>query len=465
MKRALLIIFYILGLFLLIAVAVLPEYRYRVLAVCAFYLAVFIVLLRYTAKNEIVSFYHVVFGKRFKYLIPGIIIFAAIVLAGLVFLNVAPFTTTKFDMTSKGSISVSASSSKLIEQLNRDVEVIYILPMNKEDYKSYFNALMEEFRDHNRRIGYKTLHPVLNTLEYNRLKNKAASLVPGNFVVISGDNYLVGETINEKSIARAINRVVNGDISICYSKGHGEPELSDLSEKGGGVMYSMLVDRGVVLAPVTSDEWDKCEVLFIADPSAEFSDDEITKLEARRNGLVIFGGADLSSLKKFLLDKGIKVTGKQNVSFKEYALRDYDGGVLLDTFYEHPILNGIKGGVVSAYGYSIDCPSCQTLASANDSPLYIGKDNLLLFTGEKSVTNFFMRFNGNLKLIYNALFFSFAPDAYMLFTDDKNDEPGLFAVSPRYLSIIFWMCVVGIPVLFLLLGVYCFKNIKISKVK
>jgi hypothetical protein len=465
MKRVLLTLFYALGVFLLIAVAIMPEYRYRILFAFGIYVVFLAMVLRYTARNEIVSFYHAVFGARFKYILPGMLVFVIIMFVALIFLDMRILATAKLDMTSKGSISISKAAAKYIEQLNSDVQVIYVRPVNKEDYKSYFNALMQELKDHNDRITYKALHPVLNTLEYSRLKNKASTLIPGNFVVISGDNYLVGERINEKDIVRAINRVVNGDIGICYTKGHGEPDLGDFSEKGGGIMYSMLTDRGVILFPSSFEEWNKCGTLFIADPLMEFKDDELNALINYKGNVVLFGGTSLTSIRKFLSDQGVNILGKQEMSFKDYALRDYEGGVLLDKFYDHPVLNGIKSGVVTAYGYAIDCPDCRPLAGTGDALLYAGKDRLLLFTGEKSSTNFFMRFNGNLRLIYNALSFSFSPDAYMLFSDDKNEELGLFAVSPRYLNVIFWICVVGIPVLFLMLGIYCFKNTKNSKVK
>jgi hypothetical protein len=465
MKRILLTLFYVLGIFLLIAVAIMPEYRYRILFAFALYTVFLALVLRYTAREELVSFYHVVFGARFKYVLPSLLVFILVIFVSLVFLDMKVLTTAKLDMTSKGSISISKTTAKYIEQLKNDVEVIYVRPVNKEDYKSYFNALMEELKDHNDRITYKALHPVLNTIEYNRLKNKVSTLTPGNFVVISGDNYLVGERIDEKDIVRTINRVVNGDIGVCYTKGHGEPDVSDFSEKGGGIMYSMLMDRGITLFPLSFEEWDKCGTLFIADPLIDLKGDELNALINYRGNVVLFGGTSLPSIRKFLSTKGVNILDKQEMSFRDYALRDYEGGVLLDKFYDHPVLNGIKGGVVTAYGYNIDCPSCRPLAGTGDALLYAGKEGLLLFTGEKSSTNFFMRFSGNLRLMYNALFFSFSPDAYMMFSDDRNDEPGLFAISPRYLNVIFWICVVGIPALFLALGIYCFKSTKNSKAR
>ena len=164
MKRALLTLFYVLGVFLVIALAIMPEYRYRIFFAIALYVVFLVFVLKYTAKNEVISFYHAVFGARFKYLLPGVLVFAVIVLVALVFLNTKVLTSTKLDMTAKGSISVSKDAAKYMEQLNSDVEVIYVRPVNKEDYKSYFNALMEELKDHNDRLTYKTLHPVLNTL-------------------------------------------------------------------------------------------------------------------------------------------------------------------------------------------------------------------------------------------------------------------------------------------------------------
>jgi len=465
MKRILLMLFYLLGLFLFISIFITPEYRYRIILAFVLYLVCLFLVLKYTSKNEIISFYRSIFGARFKNLLPGIIVFILIVTASFVLLNIKQLKTTKLDLTNKGSISVSSSSAKYLEQLNKDVEVIYVRPVNKEDNRSYFIALMEELRDYSNHVSYRTLHPIINTLEYSRLKNKVSSLVPGNFVILSGENYLVGERLGEKEIVRSISRVVNGDIVVCYAKGNGEPDLNDFSEKGGAIMYSMLSDRGIILYPVMSGDWNKCPVLFFADPSIDIKEDEINKLIEYKGMLVLFGGVELASFKKFLSKKGISILGKQKMSFKDYALRDYEGGVVLDTFYDHPLLDGVKGGVVTAYGYSVDCKDCRPLAGTSDALMYLGKDGLVLFAGEKTSTNFFMRFNGNLRLIYNALFFSFAPEAYMSFTEDKSDGPGLFAISPRYLNIILWVCVVGFPLLFLLFGVYCFKKSKSLKLK
>ena len=465
MKKVFLPLFYLLGLFLFLAIFITPEYRYRIIIAFLIYLGFLFIVVRYTAKNEMISFYHSVFGARFKSLFPGLLVFILVIAASLFLLNVRQLKTAKLDLTTKGSISVSSSSAKYLQQLNSPVEVIYIRPIDKEDNRSYFIALMEELRDYSTFISYKTLHPIINTIEYSRLKNKVSSLVPGNFVVMSGENYLVGEHLDEKEIVRSISRIVNGEIAICYAKGHGEPELNDFSEKGGAIMYGMLADRGVTLYPVTPNDWDKCPVLFFADPSVDLKEEEIVRLINYKGTVVLFGGVELSSFKKILSNRGMNILDRQKMSFKDYALRDYEGGVLLDTFYKHPLLNGVKGGVVTAYGYSVDCKDCVPLAGTSDSVMYLGKEGMLLFAGQKSTTNFFMRFNSNLRLIYNALFFSFAPEAYVDFTEDKNDGPGLFAISPRYLNLILWICVIGVPLLFLLFGVYCFKKVKDLRTK
>ncbi len=460
MKRTLLIFFYVLGLFLLTALIIMPEYLNRILSAILIYLVFFIVVLRYTAREELVSVYHALLGKRSKYILPGLSVFVLVIFVALIFLETKILATVKLDMTSKGPVSISKATIGYLEQLTGNVEVIYIRPTNTEDNKGYFNALMQELRNYNQKIRYKTLHPVLNTLEYNRLKNKVSTLVPGNFVVVSGANYLVGERLDISGIIRAMSRVLNGDIGICYTKGHGEPDTADFSEGGGGIMHSMLADRGVVLLPTSYSDWNNCSTLFVADPITEFNDEELRALTNYKGNVVLLGGTGLRSIRKYLADKGVHILGGLALSFKDYSLRDYEGGVLLDKFYEHPVLNGIKGAVVTAYGYNIDCPSCSPLAGTNDALLYAGKDGLIVFSGEKSSTNFFMRFNGNLKLIYNALYFSFSPDSYLLFSDDNSDEPGVFAVSPRYLNLLFWICVVGIPALFMALGIYCFRSAK-----
>ncbi|MFH1223622.1 MAG: hypothetical protein V1647_04695, partial [Pseudomonadota bacterium] len=242
---------------------------------------------------------------------------------------------------------------------------------------------------------------------------------------------------------------------ICYSYGHGEPDLDDQGENGLAIFDSLMYARGINFVPVTSAAWDTCGVLVIVDPKKEMTGAEIKKLSSFEGVVIFLGGNKLSSLREYFSKIGISAFGAPVQNLEQALFRDYDGGVLIDRVAEHPVFKNVSGGVVSGAVYELNCSNCQKLAAVHsdkdkkDKTVLVIKDNIIIFSGERTASNFFMRFKGNMEFLSGLINFVVSPDLAVYLSLQKSIQPVFFAVSPRYLDIIFIIVVIIIPAVFL----------------
>lgn len=459
MKRTLFIISMMLGVFLAISFFVMPEYKVRILIAFVIYLFIFGALVRAVLWDDVIYLYRSVSKKKLKYLIVHMAMFVVILSVSVCLFSSRRLSSYKLDISGARTLSLSQEAISYVKGLDTDVEVIYIRAVNNNDENGLFNSMMKEFRNYTDRIGYKSIHPILNTIEYNQIKNKISSATPGNFVVIAGKNSSYGNKVSEYEIVNAIYGAVTGKRDVCYSSGHGEPALDDYSENGAAMFFNIMYDKGINLVPVGHESWDRCSVLVIVDPKLDLSARETKELASFNGVLVFLGGTRLNSIHNFLLSAGVEVVRGSLGDLKRAAFREYDAGVIIDTVSDHPIFKNVKGAIVSGDAYELKCSDCQKIAAISSSkdninkPVLVIKNNVNVFSGERTASNFFMRFKGNAQFLFSFMNFAVSPDLVFYSSLQKDDQPMLFAVSPRYLDIIFIMVVLFIPAIFVTLSI------------
>ncbi|MCX6112322.1 MAG: Gldg family protein [Proteobacteria bacterium] len=463
MKRFLFFMGFIITAFLLMALAVLPEYRLRVTVVTVAYILVFGFILKVTMKEYFQNAYRIIFCRRTKFMFKWVILFFIVVFISVMVLRSGFFSRIKWDVSKDKLLSLSAETKKYLSKLDTRVDITYIRPVTGNDERSLFNGLLGEFAGYTDKIDYRTLHPIINSTEYSEIKKKLPTLSPGSIVVMSSGRIAIADKITEYDLVSAIYRARAGQQSVCISKGHGEPALDDFGEKGGAIILSLLQDRGINLYPVPTDKINYCKVFVILDPSSEFNPSELENIRNYIGYLIVIGGAELNSVQKILGYKGFSVLEKINADFSRGALREYDGGIIVDKFSDYPVVSAIRGSVVVESAYEINCMKCKIFAgisSSGKTTKYVmgGSDNVQIFSGKGLINNFFMRFKGNAELILNMMGVALWPDYPISRMMIKSTLPQFFAISPKYLNIIFIISVVIFPFIILLLSVYCFRQ-------
>ena len=463
MKRTLFILGVLLAVFLFLSVLIIPEYRLMVIPVTIIYLLVLGLILRVTMKEYFVNAFSVIFCKRTRFLFASFLVFSVLVTASIFILKHTPLSRINIDLSKEKILSLSYETKHYLSTLDSVVEVIYVRPISGNDNRSLFNGLLNNFSSYTKNIIYKSLHPIIDGNEYNELKKRIPTIIPGNVVILSLRNVAVAEKVREYDVISAIYRARAGQNNVCISSGHGEPGLSDFSEKGAAIVSSVLEDRGILLSSLTTDKISYCKVFTIFEPSSDFNEAEIELIKNYNGYLLVVGGMDLPSVQKVLSSRGFSVMESIEPEFSRSALREYDGGLIVDKFSEHPLVSTVLGSVVIESGKQIHCEKCNIYAGVSSSGkatryIMVGAKDVTIFSGKGLVYNFFMRFKGNSELFLNMLSFGLWPDYPAPKTMQGLSVPQLFAISPKYLKIIFAVTVVVFPLMILLLSIYCFRQ-------
>ncbi|MEI6079665.1 MAG: Gldg family protein [bacterium] len=463
MKRILFIIGLVVLAFLLVALVILPEYRLRVGIVTIAYFVMLGFILRMTMGQYFKNAYGVLFCRRTRFVLLWSIPFFIALLVAFFMLWSGFMSGLKIDLSKDRLLSLSSETKKYLSKLDTDVTMIYIRPITGDDERNLFNSIGNEFGTYSDKIRYRSIHPVINSTDYNEIKKRLPTLSPGSAVVVSSGRVAVADKIDESDLVSAIYRARAGEQGVCVSKGHGEPELEDFGEKGAAILSSILKDRGITAYSVPVDKIDYCKVFIIFEPASDLSADEVERIKAYKGYLIVFAGAELASVQNILAARGFSTLDKISADFSKGALREYDGGIMVDKFADHPVVSTLKGSVVIESAYELKCTKCNIFAGVSlpgKTTKYVfgGSEKLEVFSGKGLVDNFFMRFKGNAELVLNMLSVALWPDYPLSQTMIKAVPTQFFAISPKYLQIIFVVSVIVFPLIILLLSVYCFRR-------
>lgn len=225
------------------------------------------------------------------------VIITAVIIVILVVVNLIvnklPATYTELDISSNGFFTLSDRSKEILESIDEDVTIYYLVEDGMENV--YIQGIISQYEGASERITVEKIDPVAYPTFASQYSD--ASLSQNSVIVVSGDksraiNYSemyevsystsqsTGETTTsidafdgEGQITSAIAYVTSDSIPVIYElTGHGECSLSELG------ISDMVAKENMELVSLSLLQNDNipqdCAALIINAPTADLSADE-----------------------------------------------------------------------------------------------------------------------------------------------------------------------------------------------
>ncbi len=207
---------------------------------------------------------------------------------------------TRWDMTEGGSFTLSDATLATLHGLHEPVTIHVILP-SSDPLRISLEGLLEGYRAETSQLSLSLVDPDGDVAEFLALRERF-NLVPGRtedgrivadaqVIVSRGDrsNFLTSNDLIEvddaedmrarprleEALTSAIRSVTAGaPPRICFSSGHGEPDLDRGGPEGLGSLRQRLVKNNadpVAIEPFATkreaDPWKDCRVMVVAAPT------------------------------------------------------------------------------------------------------------------------------------------------------------------------------------------------------
>jgi ABC-type uncharacterized transport system involved in gliding motility auxiliary subunit len=147
----------------------------------------------------------------------------AFVLLLIAVVGVASSRTSRLvDLTAERSVTLTAQTQRVLDQLDRDVQITAFLRRD-EPGRVEAAALLDRYAKAGGRVDWEVLDPDEAPGLRARL---GVDPVFGGVAVRSGERVEVVATVTEQDVTAALARLARGrDEEVCVTTGHGEPEL------------------------------------------------------------------------------------------------------------------------------------------------------------------------------------------------------------------------------------------------
>ena len=306
--------------------------------------------------------------KKFMYG-TGSVIVAAVVIAAVILFNFIISSLTdkfslKYDFTEDKIYELSDSTVEFVKKVSVPINMYYFV--DNVTITSNITETLTKIAALNKNIKYSIVSADKNPTLAQKYTTSDTKLGTYTIVVDNGKNYKVinyedffgyNPLTQKKDILVVENKVVSAintvsrdkKITVGFTTGHGE----DASE----VMKKCLKDDNITVteAALSSDEFAKqCDVIIIAAPMADFTADEINRLDAYiKNGggvqvYFMYNSDQMPKLYSYLGECGIEVG--TNLVFEGNSTKVVGSApyVFTTTLNEHDITkNMIANGSVS----------------------------------------------------------------------------------------------------------------------
>ncbi len=259
------------------------------------------------------------------YSLAVIAIILAILITVNIFASVLPTTVTKLDMSSSQLYSVTSDTKVVLNSLDKDVTIYWIVQADSED--SIISNLLSKYESLSEHITVTKINPDVYPTFTQQYTDETAS--NNSLIVASGDksryidyydiylvesngySYSYSDFDGEGQITSAIDYVVSEELPKMYVlEGHGEPDLPDTF--AGQIEKENIETESLSLVSTGEVPEDASCVLIYA-PESDISESELDVLrEYISNGgkLMVVSGAveagTLTTLTTLLKDYGIE---------------------------------------------------------------------------------------------------------------------------------------------------------------
>lgn len=260
-----------------------------------------------------------------------------------------------------------AEVREVLRRMNEVAPAIRVLEVDPDRDRQQAEQLVAQFRLAGRDLadGVVLVQAGVGTAE------RRTHLLPADLVVyatgtdVQRSGPRVDEFRGEEALLAAFVRVTNPvDVRICFTHGHGEPEIDDLEPYGG---YAHLADllrtRDLEVAKVDVEQaggLEGCDVLVVAGPSGALPAPAVAAIEryAEQGGeLLLLGGAVLlpgrdrlaeHGLEPLMLRYGVRLGRRVVVSPQQMpGAAPWLAFTLLEGWGEHPAVRSLVGRAAS----------------------------------------------------------------------------------------------------------------------
>jgi ABC-type uncharacterized transport system involved in gliding motility auxiliary subunit len=291
----------------------------------------------------------------------SIIAFAAI----LVFLQtLASRHGASFDSTANKRFSLSSQTVKILDRLAKDVVFTCFFKPDAPD-RTALSDLLREYAGENPRVKYSFVDPDKDPVTARRYRIRSY----GTIVAESGGNEEQFTQITEEKLTNAILKVTRTTKKIiCVLTGHGEKSIDDAEPTGLDGLKSSLEAEGYAirnLLTLRDSIPPDCAILLIPGPEKDIYASERGMIERYLSEggsvlVLIDPLVDLPQIESVAAGYGIEVT--RSIVVDRFA-RLVSGNYLtpvVNQYGNHPITDGFK--VASFF------PQARALAAAKDKP-------------------------------------------------------------------------------------------------
>lgn len=312
--------------------------------------------------------------------------YIVVVLALLAVTNWAVNRHSKsWDLTANKQYSLSDQTKKIVRGLNRNVK-IYCFDRERQFGRA--KDLLDMYDRLSPKISVEYIDPDRKPAIARELQVKSY----GAIILVSGDRRQEASVLDEESVTTALIRVIkSGEKNVCFVEGHGEASIEDSDRRGLSRAKKALEDSTYKTKTVSLLRDPKvpadCTVTVIGGPKNEYVQTELDALRKYVEG----GGRAL-----FLLDPGAgeklgELLASWSVELKQDLVIDLNPvNQLFGADVTMPIITEYKSHIITREMARVATimPFARSVAAGKDSKAGITVETLFETSAESWATKF-----------------------------------------------------------------------------
>jgi hypothetical protein len=213
--------------------------------------------------------------------VPRLAMAALLLVALVAFDRGVALAQARWDLTAESSLTLSAETQEVIAAVDDRVEAIAFVS-RASPLRTQTAALLERYRDLNRRISFRLEDPERSPAAAVQLGIDPAT---GGVVFRRGDRSQTAALASEQDLTSALARLLRDESpGVCFTVGHGEADPSGSTEADSGAAAGSLVANGYRVRAVNllADPAlpDGCEGLVVANPVVPLSPEAVAAISA-----------------------------------------------------------------------------------------------------------------------------------------------------------------------------------------
>jgi len=281
----------------------------------------------------------------------------------------------RFDFTASKAHSLSDQSVQVARNLKKTLEIKAFFSQNNSNLES-FNSLLEIYRFHSGKIKATVIDPYLKP----ELVKQYGIKTDGTLVFEYDGKSTRSEVVSEEAITNAIINVSRqGEKTIYFTQGHGEPDIDASGETGyseakaGLEKLSFKVKKAILFqeAAVPKD----AAAVIVAGPQKPLLEKELyllgNYLEKDRGRLLLLLDPDQGTELKPLLKK-FGLVLEDNVVVEVDPLSQFMGG----NYFMPVVAKYPEHAITKNFGYATMFPMARGLARISPAPAGVSVDFL-----------------------------------------------------------------------------------------